>query len=218
MFVKLLFSCICQCCYLQIGKETGSTLLAFIFVVQFEIYVKYIVTISRRWLQMMLVYFMNYFFKCQPSVVWGLKNCWAQMLYAHIASVAPVPSICQVLWQVQNELSEANGSKSVTKQECDSSTCVSANIRLSFSHPDKEADHWLNEKGFVSSWQAGAIKESDCHIAHLPPHVVSSWQLTFIYLLLITLFILPFHLCNLCRDKFKSKFNTSFIQMETSSH
>lgn len=160
--------------------------------------------------------FHELFFECQPSVVWGPKNCWAQMLYAHIASVAPVSSICQVLRQVQNELSEANGSKSVTKQECDSSTCVSANIRFSFSHPDKEADHWLNEKGFVSSWQAGAIKESDCHNAHLPPHVVSSWQSarwTFIYIL-----ILPFNLRKLIRDKFKSKFNTSFIQMETLSH
>ena len=58
----------------------------------------------------------------------------------------------------QAELNKASGSEPVPEQVCDSSTCVSAGARFSFSRPDKESDLWQNErkkkkkkKGSVSS-------------------------------------------------------------------
>lgn len=90
-------------------------------------------------------------FECQPSIIRGAKRSCTQMLFTSVVSDAPVPAVCQVLQPFQTELNKANGSKSVPKQVCDSSTCVSPGTRFSFSCPDKESDLWQNKKGSVSS-------------------------------------------------------------------
>lgn len=106
-------------------------------------------------------------FKCQAGIVRGAKKSPAQMLFIHVVTAAPVPTVCQVLQPFQTELNKANGSKSVPKQVCDSSTCVSPGIRFCFSCPDKESDLWQNKKDVSAPGRLGLSKESDSHNTHL---------------------------------------------------
>ena len=106
-------------------------------------------------------------FECQPSVIRGAKKSPAQMLFTLVVSDAPVPAVCQVLRPFQPELNKANGSKSVPKQVCDSSTCVSPGIRSPFPCPDKESDLWQNKKDLSAPGRLELSKESDSHNIHL---------------------------------------------------
>lgn len=106
-------------------------------------------------------------FECQPGIAGGAKESPAQMLFTHVVSDAPVPAVCQVLRPFQTELNKANGSKSVPKQVCDSSTCVSPGVRFSFSCPDKESDLWQTKKDLSAPGRQDLSKESDSHNTHL---------------------------------------------------
>lgn len=87
------------------------------------------------------------------------------MLFTHIVSDAPVPAVCQVFQQFQTKLNKASGSKSVPKQVCDSSTCVSPGIR--FSCPDKESALWQTKKDLSVPGSLELSKESVSPNAHL---------------------------------------------------
>lgn len=91
----------------------------------------------------------------------------AQMLFTHVVSDAPVPTVCQALQSLQTNLNKANLSKSVPKEVCDSSTCVSPGIHFLFSCPDKESDLWQNKNDLSAPGRLRLSKELGSHNTHL---------------------------------------------------
>lgn len=135
----------------------------------------------------------------------------AQMLFTHVVSDAPVPTICQALQSPQTNLNKANRSKSVPKEVCDSSTCVSPGFTSLSLAPDKESDLWQNKNDLSAPGRLGLSKESDSRNTHLlSPGDGDSrvdgreFQLITVFMILhLHIFTLsfPFGLINIINDK-----------------
>ena len=108
------------------------------------------------------------------------KSAGADALQPALSPMHLSPPYVKCSRPFQAELNKASGSEPVPEQVCDSSTCVSAGARFSFSRPDKESDLWQNErkkkkkkkKDLSAPWQAGAIQR-----IRLPPTPTCSPQM-----------------------------------------
>ena len=98
------------------------------------------------------------------------KSAGADALQPALSPMHLSPPYVKCSRPFQAELNKASGSEPVPEQVCDSSTCVSAGARFSFSRPDKESDH---------HWQKTKKKKKKKRICQLPGRLEPSKESDF---------------------------------------